>query len=79
MRFKDKAELGTRSREEVMDELFTLSQNLRASTTPAPGPARLKLDSGEVIEGEVAEMWQRFQEGIIRVLETAVYHLEREK
>ncbi len=77
MRFRDDPEIQPSTNGEVLDRLFTASQGLRASVTPAPGPHRIKLESGEYLEGEAADLWYNLQNEFARLLEIAVYQLER--
>ena len=69
MRFKDDPNVTVRPAGDILDELHELSLRLRAATKEDGGPAKLKLPSGQILEGEAAEMWLRFQDGVFHVLD----------
>lgn len=77
MRFKDNPGIPPLTKEQVEDEIFTLAEDLRKQAPNDGTPNKVHLPSGEVVEGEMADMYVKMLHEMIRFLDTTVYHLER--
>lgn len=66
----------TRNKKQLVEEILGTAGDLEASIVQDDGPARVKLPSGDYMEGEAADAWFTFHHTVIDMLKRLAKEVE---